>query len=73
MQINMFNNKIISDIKDAAELYIPKCKPFNKNMVPYWNEEFNLAVKERKKARRKVIRSKLPQDWLDYKKKKGLA
>ena len=73
MQINMFNNKIISVIKDAADLYIPKCKPFNKNMVPYWNEECNLAIKERKKARRKVMRSKLPQDWLDYKKKKALA
>ena len=44
-----------------------------RNPVPYWNYKCTEAIKERKRARRKVIRTKLPQDFIEYKKKKALS
>ena len=43
------------------------------NAVPYWNDKCSEAVKERKHAKRKVLRSRLPQDYIVYKRKKALA
>ena len=44
-----------------------------KNSVPYWTDECSLAIKERKRARKKVQKTKLPQDYLVYKHKKAVA
>ena len=64
---------ISKEITDEAVKYIPKVKKRIKNPVPYWNEECNEAIKERKRARRKVLKSKLPQDFIVYKQKKALG
>ena len=72
-EINMYWKSISKEITDAAVKYIPEVKKRIKNPVPYWNEECNEAIKERKRARRKVIKSKLPQDFIVYKQKKALA
>jgi ribonuclease HI len=71
--INDYNTMLNNDIIEKANLFIPKCKSKHKNPVPYWNEECNLAIKERNKAKRKVIRTKLPQDWIEYKKQKAIT
>ena len=73
IEINKYWEIISKDIYDTANKYIPKVKKRIKNPVPYWNEECNEAIKERKLARRKVLKSKLPQDYLIYKQKKALA
>ena len=72
-EINKYWNNISKDITDAANKFIPKVKIRFKNPVPYWNKECDDAIKERKRAKRKVLRSKLPQDYIVYKQKKALA
>ena len=72
-EINKYWKSISKEITGAAVIYIPKVKQRIKNPVPYWNEECNEAIKERKRARRKIIKSKLPQDFIVYKQKKALA
>ena len=73
LEINNYWNTISNDITNAANKYIPKIKTKIKNPVPYWNTDCTEAIRERKRARRKGLRSKLPQDFLEYKKKKALA
>ena len=65
-EINKYWKSISEEITDAAVKYIPKVKKRIKNPLPYWNEECNEA--RRKHARRKEIKSKLPQDFIVYKK-----
>ena len=49
-----------------ANKYIPTIKNLLKNFVPYWNDDCNIAIKEIKKAKRKVFISKLPQVYIKY-------
>ena len=39
-----------------------------KGRLPFWNDECTEAVKNREKSKRKVLKSRSPSDWLDYKK-----
>ena len=73
LDVNSYNEMLTNIIIKMANKYIPKIKNLSKNPVPYWNDDCNIAIKERKKAKRKVIRSKLPQDYIEYKKKKAIA
>ena len=73
IEINVYWEIISKSISDSAVKFIPKVRRRNKYEVPYWNADCNEAVKERKRARRKVMKTKLPQDYLEYKKKKAIA
>ena len=53
LEINEYNEKIISDIKKTSEICIPKTKTHNKKMVPYWNEDCSVAIQDRKKQEEK--------------------
>ena len=73
LEINEYWEIISNDIMNSANKYIPKKQKIMRNPVPYWNEKCTEAIRERKRARRKVLRTKLPQDYIEYKKKKALA
>ena len=73
LEINDYWELLSNDIISTANKYIPKIKKYMRNPVPYWNDKCTEAIKERKRARRKVIRTKLPQDFIEYKKKKAVA
>ena len=75
LEINDYWEIISKYIFNTANKYIPKVNMCMRNPVPYWTDLCTEAVglKERKRARRRVIRIKLPQDYIEYKRKKALA
>ena len=73
LDINDYWENIYKDIINSANKFIPKVRKSMRNPVPYWNDECTQAIIERKRAKRKVLRSKLPQDYLEYKRKKAVA
>jgi len=77
MKFNVNNDieQMVQSINDiiikASEIYIPKTKNSTKNPVPFWNDECDESIKERKKIRRKLEKSKNPRDYIEYKRKRA--
>jgi ribonuclease HI len=76
--INVFNEKIVSAIKEAANKSIPKTSGAakgraKKKPLPYWTPECTKAIKLRNTARNKFNKSKNPFDGAHYRKLKGIA
>lgn len=69
-------NSYISDgIFNIASKYIPRSKggkTVKKNGL-FWNEECEIAVKNRERCRNKVRRTRDPKDWIEYKKYRAIA
>jgi len=66
--IDALNNRIIAIIKGAAEKCIPKGKGIRKSkIVPWWNEECNEAIRNKRKAFRKLKRTHNFQNLVKYK------
>ena len=64
---------ISSSIEKLAENSIPKTKPVNnsKRMVPFWNEDCDVAVQNKEKSRKKMHDSKTLSDGNLYRKAKA--
>lgn len=71
--LNQFNNELTNIIIKIADKCIPKVKYREKNPVPFWNDKCTNAINERKKARRKVQRSRNPRDLITFNKAKAVA
>ena len=71
--IDEYNSKLISAINSAALLSIPKTKPCLRKPVPFWNEECSEAIKARKAAKNKVLKSRNPKHYIDYKQARARA
>jgi ribonuclease HI/exonuclease III len=65
----------IAQITEVLNDCVPKTKVVKegKSPVPWWNEECNRVVREKKKALNALKRSRLPEDFVKYKKKTALA
>lgn len=71
--IEHYNEEIISAIFSAAVETIPKSKINDKKPVPFWTAECTEAVKARKRAQRRVIKTRNPKDYIEYKHTRALA
>lgn len=73
--VNIFNERIIKAIMQAAKGAIPmrKTKKGAKPAVPWWNEECSRLIKERKACLRKVKKTMLADDLIKFKKAKAMA
>jgi hypothetical protein len=76
--INVFNENIVSAIKEAANKSIPKTSGTakgraKKKPLPYWTPECTKAIKLRNTTRNKFNKSKNPLDGAHYRKLKGMA
>lgn len=68
-----FAKFITEKILSAAEKSIPKTRYSLNNNVPWWNEEIANAIRNRKKASRKMKRSKSKQDHITFKRYRAIA
>lgn len=67
------NKEIIKAIIEAAEKTIPKTKNNKKSPVPFWNNKCQEAVDNKKRAKRKLYRTKNPKDLIEYKRYTAIA
>ena len=74
-EVEIVSKNITDILIKVAEKNIPKTKGGNKikKSSEFWNEDCKNAVKEREAAKRKVRSSRLPSDWIEYKKCKAKA
>ena len=65
----------ITQLTDAVEVSIPKTKPPNgaKSPVPWWTDQCSKVTRDKKVALNKLKRSALPEDFINYKKKRAVA
>ena len=65
----------IDQLSIALNNSIPKTKPplKNKHPVIWWNVECEQAVKEKRLALKTVRRTRLPKDYIEYKKKRAIC
>ena len=59
LEINECWEIISNDIINSANKYIPKKRKIMTNPVPYWTDKCTEAIKEKKRARRKVFKDKI--------------
>ena len=72
--LESLNVQISESIMEAAEQYIPKSKGKHKNKsVAFWTDECSEVIKNREKAKRKARASRRMEDFLEYKRCKGLV
>lgn len=72
--VEVFNNKLVSIIIQAAEASIPKSVGRgSKKSVPWWTEECSEAIKERNKAFKQVRRNFTLQYLNEYKRAQAIV
>ena len=72
--LDKFYENIINAILSAADASIPKSRcGFRSKKVPYWNEQCDQAVRARKEAERKMIKTKNLDDCIKYRETKARA
>ena len=74
--IDTYYENIVNAVSTAAYKTIPKnnrSKRKQTKLLPYWNSTCNNAVKERNRARNKMVRKNLPENCENYRRLKGQA
>ncbi|MGL5590845.1 MAG: RNA-directed DNA polymerase, partial [Metamycoplasmataceae bacterium] len=72
--IDVCENNVRSMIISAAVEHIPKKKiAQNKKLVPWWNDECSMTIKERNQAFKKFRKNMNIENLLEYKKKAALV
>ena len=72
-QIDIASENITEAILKAARGSIPMKKLGRAKMVPYWNEACSNAIKEKRRAQKKMERSKDLMDCIEYRRRKAIA
>jgi ribonuclease HI len=72
---NVVNDKFTEIVINSANSNIPTkiLGQYKRSPVPWWNSECDEAIKIRNLARNKVSKSRLPQDFIEYKKYQAKA
>ena len=73
--IDTIYTNFVDQIGMAANASIPKTKPIKSgiNPVPWWNTECDEAIRNKRKARNRLKRSRLPSDLIAYKRASAIA
>ena len=71
--MDKMNDNITVAIMSIADLCIPRKKNRGKKMLPFWNEDCKQAVENKRKIRKKMLKSKDPAECLEYKRAKAIA
>ena len=65
--IDRFSEQLTESFLAVATATIPQTKPRNKNLVPWWTKSCAVAVRNKKHACNRMMRTRHPLDILTYK------
>ena len=68
-----FADQVTEALLAVATATIPQTKPYRINPVPWWNKQCTVAIRNRKHAFNRMMRTRHPQDIITFKRTRAIT